>query len=51
MAVKNILKYLRRTKDLFLVYGEGDLQVSGLRMPVFSPIRTTVNLSQVLYSL
>ena len=29
MAVKNILKYLRRTKDLFLVYGEGDLQVSG----------------------
>ena len=28
-AVKNILKYLRRTKDLFLVYGEGDLQVSG----------------------
>ena len=28
-AVKIILKYLRRTKDLFLVYGEGDLQVSG----------------------
>ena len=28
-AVKNILKYLRRTKDLFFVYGEGDLQVSG----------------------
>ena len=28
-AVKNILKYLRRTKDLFLVYGEGDLQVNG----------------------
>ena len=26
--VKNILKYLRRTKDMFLVYGEGDLQVS-----------------------
>ena len=25
-AVKNILKYLRRTKDLFLVYGGGDLQ-------------------------
>ena len=22
-AVKNILKYLRRTEDLFLVYGEG----------------------------
>ena len=29
MAVKNILKYLRRTKDMFLVYGEGDLQVKG----------------------
>ena len=29
VAVKNILKYLRRTKDLFLVYGEGDLQVNG----------------------
>ena len=28
-AVKNILKYLRRTKDLFLVYGLGDLQVNG----------------------
>ena len=23
IAVKNILKYLRRTKDMFLVYGEG----------------------------
>ena len=28
-AVKTILKYLRRTQDLFLVYGEGDLQVKG----------------------
>ena len=28
-AVKNIHKYLRMTKDLFLVYGEGDLQVNG----------------------
>ena len=30
-AVKNILKYLRRTKDMFLIYGgaEGDLSVSG----------------------
>ena len=27
MAVKHILKYLRRTKDLFLVYGEGELTV------------------------
>ena len=29
MAVKHILKYLRRTKDLFLVYGEGELTVKG----------------------
>ena len=29
IAVKNILKYLRRTKDAFLIYGEGELEVSG----------------------
>ena len=31
MVVKNILKYLRRTKDVFLVYGgqEGELVLSG----------------------
>jgi hypothetical protein len=29
MAVKNILKYLRRTKDAFLVYGDGELRVTG----------------------
>ena len=29
MAVKNILKYLRRTKDVFLIYGDGDRIVSG----------------------
>ncbi|PPZ26180.1 hypothetical protein C5P36_26510, partial [Escherichia coli] len=29
IAVKNILKYLRRTKDLFLIYGGGDLQLDG----------------------
>ena len=28
-AVKNILKYLRRTKDLFLIYGGAELQVRG----------------------
>ena len=29
-AVKNILKYLRRTKDVFLIYGgqEGELVIS-----------------------
>ena len=29
MTVKNILKYLRRTKDVFLIYGDGDLIVNG----------------------
>ncbi|KAL2492946.1 Protein EXPORTIN 1A [Abeliophyllum distichum] len=29
IAVKNILKYLRRTKDMFLVYGENELRVQG----------------------
>ena len=28
-AVKNILKYLRRTKDIFLVYGGSDLKLEG----------------------
>ena len=29
VAVKNILKYLRRTNDVFLIYGDGDLIVNG----------------------
>ena len=29
MAVKNILKYLRRNKDAFLIYGDGELEVTG----------------------
>ena len=29
VVVKNILKYLRRTKDVFLIYGDGDLIVEG----------------------
>ena len=28
VAVKNILKYLRRTKDVFLIYGDRDLIVN-----------------------
>ena len=27
ITVKNILKYLRRTKDTFLIYGEGNLEI------------------------
>ena len=29
VAIKNILKYLRRTKDVFLIYGDGDLIFNG----------------------
>ena len=29
MVVKIILKYLRRTKDAFLIYGDGELEVTG----------------------
>ena len=29
IAVKNILKYLRRTKDMLLIYGDSELKVSG----------------------
>ena len=31
IAVKNMLKYLRRTKDIFLIYGgqEGELVING----------------------
>ena len=28
MAIKNILKYLRWTKNVFLIYGDGDLIVN-----------------------
>ena len=28
-AVKNILKYLRKTRDIFLIYGDSDLKLKG----------------------
>ena len=37
MAVKAILKYLRRTKDLILTNGEGDLQLTGFTDSDFQP--------------
>ena len=41
---KNILKYLRRTKDLILVYGgEEHLAVTGTAMLVSKPTRMTVD--------
>ena len=39
MVVKNILKYLRRTKDVFLIYGDGDLIVSGYTDAIFQSDR------------
>ena len=43
-VVKNILKYLKRTKDMFLVYG-GDkvLIVNGYVMQALTLIRTILN--------
>ena len=37
MAIKNILKYLRRTNDIFLIYGDGDsdLYVKGYTDAIF----------------
>ena len=35
MVVNNILKYLRRTNDLFLIYGDSDLIVSGYMDAIF----------------
>jgi hypothetical protein len=35
VAIKNILKYLRRIKDIFLLYGESDLQVKGYTDAIF----------------
>ena len=33
--MKNILKYLRRTKDMFLIYGDSELKVSGYTDAIF----------------
>ena len=35
MAVKHILKYLKGTKDKFLIYGKGELQIDGYTDPNF----------------
>ena len=52
VAIKNILKYLRRTKDVFLKYGDGDgdidLHVKGHSDANFQLIQMTPNLNQVM---
>ena len=49
---QNILHYLRRTKDVFLTYGDGDsdLHVKGYMMPTSNMIEMTPNLNQVMCS-
>ena len=43
-VVKNILKYLKRTKDMFLVYGgDKELIINGYVDASFTPIRTILN--------
>ncbi|KAL0367343.1 UNVERIFIED_CONTAM: hypothetical protein Sradi_3624400 [Sesamum radiatum] len=48
-AVKSILKYLKRSKDMFLIYGGGELILKGYRN---SSSRTMMmpNPNRVLYS-
>ncbi len=47
VAVKNILKYLRRTKDMFLVYGgEEVLVIKVTPMPASKPTEMTIDRSQ-----
>ena len=50
ISVKNILKYLRRTKDVFLVYGDGDLIVSGYTNASFKWDRDDSKLNQAMCS-
>ena len=43
-AVKNILKYLKRTKEMFLVYGgDEELVVKGYIEQALTPIRMTLS--------
>ncbi|KAK9003720.1 hypothetical protein V6N11_084352 [Hibiscus sabdariffa] len=50
-AIKNILKYLRRTKDLFLVYGgEEELGIRVTLMRASKPTKMIYDRNRVLYS-
>ena len=52
MVVKNILKYLRMNKNVFLIYGDADsdLHVRGVRIPASNMIEMTPNLNKVMCS-
>ena len=49
-AVKNILKYLKMSKDVFLIYGDENLLLAGIPMPTSNMIKMTSNLNQVMCS-
>ena len=50
MTVKNILKYLRRTKNMFLMYGGPELIAGAILTLVFSLIKMIINLNQAMCS-
>ena len=47
-VVKIILKYLRNTRDQWLIYGEPDLKLVGFMTPVSSLIEMTARVYQVI---
>ncbi|KAL0292443.1 UNVERIFIED_CONTAM: Retrovirus-related Pol polyprotein from transposon TNT 1-94 [Sesamum angustifolium] len=48
-TVKTILKYLRRTKDIFLIYGGGELILEGYSTASFSRMMMTPSPNQVFF--
>ena len=51
-AVKMILKYLRRTKDIFLIYGNGELKLEGYTDSSFqSDIDDSKSMSRYIFTL
>ncbi|KAL0445875.1 UNVERIFIED_CONTAM: Copia protein [Sesamum latifolium] len=49
-VVKNILKYLKRTKDMFLIYGDGELILEGYSDASFQSDDDDAKSHRVLYS-
>ncbi|KAL0455914.1 UNVERIFIED_CONTAM: hypothetical protein Slati_0930600 [Sesamum latifolium] len=49
-AVKSILKYLKRTKDMFLIYDGAELILEGYRDASFQSDDDDAKSNQVLYS-
>ncbi|KAL0394592.1 UNVERIFIED_CONTAM: hypothetical protein Slati_4425400 [Sesamum latifolium] len=49
-AVKSILKYLKRIKDMFLIYGDGELILEGYSTLASSRTMMMPNPNRILYS-